>query len=72
MKISHTLWAGLAAASLAATPALAETNRASAPTEDASEMGGSGAWIAIAGVILVVALAALAAFDDDDDIPISA
>lgn len=70
MKLSHQLLAGLAAASLAATPALAET-RASAPTEDASEMGGGGAWIAIAGVILVVALAALAAFDDDD-VPISA
>lgn len=72
MKLSHTLLAGIAAASLAATPAIAQNSRASAPTEDTSEIGGGTPFLAIAGVILVVALAALAAFGDDDDNPVSA
>lgn len=72
MKISHRLLAGLAAASLAATPALAETNRAAAPAEDTSEIGGGASWLAIGGMILVIALAAIAAFGDDDEFPVSA
>ena len=62
----------LAATSLAATPALAQSSRTSASTEECSELGGDGSMIAIAGVILVVVLAALAAFGDDDDEPLSA
>lgn len=71
MKTFKILMAGLGAASLAvASSASAAPVRASADTaEESNAMGGN--WVAIIGVLLVVALAAIAAFGDDDESPVS-
>lgn len=66
MKHAKYLLAGVAAASLAATPALAApTARASAPAEKANGIEG-GALFAVIGVIAVIALGVVAATNGDD------
>ena len=66
-----TKWiAALAAASLAATPAVAQAGRAPAPVDEAESLGGGNtvAWI----FALVMAVGAvLILLDDDDDAPVS-
>lgn len=70
MTLLKKTLAGLAVASLAISPAVAApTDRGSPAVEDANAMGGD--WLGILGAILVVALAAFAAFGDDDDEAVS-
>jgi len=69
-----TKWiAAIAAASLAATPALAESTRQAAPIEDSDALAGGGgiavAW-AMAAVLVVGVILALVD-DDDNDFPVS-
>lgn len=66
MKYTRYIAAGMAAASLAAAPALAQpAERASAPAKNTNGME-SGGIIAIVGVIAVVALGVIAATNGDD------
>ena len=69
MNISKKIAAGIAAASLVATPVMAQAApRASAPMDEESELAGNGLiWFGIAAAIAVVVLAVIAASDDDDD-----
>lgn len=71
MKIVKNILAGVAVATLVASPAVAApTARASQGAEETSEMGG-GNWVGILGALLVVALAAVAAFGGGNDDPVS-
>lgn len=58
-----------AAVSLAAAPAIGQVSfeRASAPTEKESELGGGGAILGALAVAAIVAGIVVAASDDDDD-----
>ncbi len=71
MKIIGKTLTTFAGAMLAVSPVMAApVERASQSAEEANEMGG-GAWLGIIGAALVVALAAIAAFDDNGDNPVS-
>lgn len=71
MKVMKNVLAGLAVATLVASPAVAAPSaRASQGAEQFSDMGG-GNWVGIIGAILVVALAAVAAFGGGEDDPVS-
>lgn len=70
MKVLKSALVGLAGASLLMAPAAsAAPVRNAESANEANSLGGS--WLAIIGVALVVALAAIAAFGDDDDKPTS-
>lgn len=70
MKFARNFFLGLAGASLAVSPAIAApAGRSAEPVEDANSIETTG-WIGIIGVILVVALAVIAATNDDDN-PVS-
>ncbi len=74
MKLIGKTLAAFAGATLAVSPVMAAPlERTSQSAEEAGEMGGGGgAWIGILAAALVVALAAIAAFDgDSDDSPVS-
>jgi hypothetical protein len=72
MKIVKNILAGVAVATLVASPAVAAPSaRASQGAEETSEMGGGGNLVGIIGALLVVALAAVAAFGGGDDEPVS-
>lgn len=66
----RTLAAATAAVSLAATPAIAEANfdRALAPVEGESELGGSSILIAVLAAAAVIAGIIIIADGDDDPV----
>ncbi|MCT2559357.1 hypothetical protein N0B51_10240 [Tsuneonella sp. YG55] len=70
MKYIRRMLAGLVGASIVMSPAYAApATRSSEAAEESSSLS-SGTWIGIIGALLVVALAAIAAFDDNDE-PVS-
>ena len=69
MQIKKNLIAGMAATALITTPAFAQVERASAPTQDTEEAFGGGVIIPIA--IFAAAIAAIIVVSSDEDGPIS-
>jgi hypothetical protein len=69
MKIRN-LAAAAAALSLVAAPAVAQTapERSAAPTEDASELGGSSWLLAILAFAAIIAAVVIAVDGDDDPV----
>ncbi|ABC62521.1 hypothetical protein [Erythrobacter litoralis] len=71
MKIKNA-FLSLGAVALAASPVVAQTLPTSAPIEGESEVGGSGAGIAIGfGLALLVATFFISESMDNDDDPVS-
>jgi len=66
----RTLAAAAAAMSLAATPVVAQAapQRAAAPTEEASEMGGSGWLLGVLALAAFVTAIIIAVNGDDDPV----
>ena len=63
------LIAGLSAAALLATPALAQSGqRESAPVEQEEQLANAGAFPVLIAVLALVAGAIFIALDDDDDV----
>lgn len=63
----RNLAAATAALSLMAAPAVAQTERASAPVSEESEMGGSSVVLAILAVAAIIAGILIFVSDNDDD-----
>ena len=70
MNVRHALGA-VAIAGMVTSPALAQTDRASAPAAGEAEMGGSGTLLAILAVALIIAAVIIAA-DGGDEVAVSA
>jgi hypothetical protein len=60
--------AAAAALTLAASPAMAQAERTSAPTEETAEMGGSSLILAILAIAAVVIGVIIAADNGDGDV----
>ena len=69
MTIMKNMVAGLAAAAMISTPALAQVERAGAPAQDSEEAFGGGVMIPI--LIFAAAIATILVVAADDDIPVS-